>query len=1309
MDIRFLHFLAVAPAIALAVCARAADDPSDAVAKGVLDKAGIHATVCEMPCVGDGTLAAALARAGVAQVHALAPDAKAVEAARKPAADCGVLGSQVIVETGKPDALPLGDWVADLVVVADATDANLKEVSAAEIGRVLSPYRGVAVIGNPGGAKSGLSQAALTAWGKGTGGTVAIKEDASGLWAVIKMPPLKGGDDWGHYYHGPDGNPVSKDTAFVGKRYQLQWHDLPIQGERNYTVVVSAGRLFIATCSMYFPLHHALRPQHPYELEARGLYNAKVLWRRPISARFGDMASLLVATPERLYAKDDTGVLLLNPETGAELSRIAVTKDPLTVRWIMLSDNVLLTLAGPQPFKESLDVARPKGESDEDFDKRTVQSSRERDACQGLTAWDPATGKQVWQFRDAKIYPRKMAVSAGKVFLYVNDSDALCLDLGSGKELWHKPASSKHVVTKAFDVTNERRGDMLAVATPKAYIIFDGQRLQFQAFAAADGSTLWTLAKDRNTPGWAIPRFPYILGDAMFAVGVPPSDVLSGKPIETTSKLKEPKADSCGHGTALESGLMIGNGVWDMATSRQLMPNLDKSGCGLGYFVADGTEVMFPNCCTCYYQWSGMFAVRASPERPVREAAKFETGDATTPVETPADPRDWPTYRADITRRASSAAEVPAKAAIRWMYVPQRPKPGQGAAELPAFLQRETATTQVITAGKQAFFGTPEGALVCLDSGNGKELWRYWTAGTIKAAPTYALGRICVGSSDGWVYCLDAGTGKLCWRYRMAPEERRLTLMGGLGSAWPVWSNVLVRDGVAYIAAGLRGKLDGSVLCALDVRTGAVRWEKFFQKASQTDDKGNLINQAPSGGGQLVWYDSKLWWHGGEWGLAIVDPATGATRPATNFRTCLNFNYGINEDIGVLPGGWVCIGGWKPVRGVNALMGSYQAPALFFRSGPDGLPTCDPAANSLKDTSGVPHFLKLTSFDTSTRVSRQIPMWDERDMLLAGDFNAKEKTPRLCQNVSAWLNAEDDAHPWTLDAANKILQRSMQDIPRVAKIEALPADCQRKVLPDDLDKAVTEKKATLSGLMALSKNTVILTVARDSSWPGTELHFWRAIAVSRTDRSMLWELPLPTQPALTGISLTRDGDVLMPLMDGRVVCIGADAPERAVPAVTVADAKPGLSAQAYATDAVASGYVFWTSADFAIMKPIETWVATDAQIKDLKATGQTLQRMQGFLEAPVTGKYRFSGKCSGGSASVALYDQTGQFIECEFGLNKYGGGSDEVLLEKGRHPISIAVPLNPQAKTFALQWESPGIKRSDVPAEALSYLPEATR
>ncbi len=49
---------------------------------------------------------------------------------------------------------------------------------------------------------------------------------------------------------------------------------------------------------------------------------------------------------------------------------------------------------------------------------------------------------------------------------------------------------------------------------------------------------------------------------------------------------------------------------------------------------------------------------------------------------------------------------------------------------------------------------------------------------------------------------------------------------------------------------------------------------------------------------------------------------------------------------------------------------------------------------------------------------------------------------------------------------------------------------------------------------------------------------WHAYAVNRNNRSVLWDVKLPAMPMLGGLSLTRAGDVLVPLIDGRVVCIG---------------------------------------------------------------------------------------------------------------------------------------------------------------------------
>ena len=137
--------------------------------------------------------------------------------------------------------------------------------------------------------------------------------------------------------------------------------------------------------------------------------------------------------------------------------------------------------------------------------------------------------------------------------------------------------------------------------------------------------------------------------------------------------------------------------------------------------------------------------------------------------------------------------------------------------------------TQAIAVGDRIWFGTAEGALVCLDRQTGEQRWRYWTTGRIMSPPTWHDGRLYAGSGDGWVYCLDAANGGLIWRYRVAPSEWRLMVQGYLSSAWPVLANVLVHDDTVFVSAGLISELDGSVFCALNARTGEPRWEKRWE------------------------------------------------------------------------------------------------------------------------------------------------------------------------------------------------------------------------------------------------------------------------------------------------------------------------------------------------------------------------------------------------------------------------------------------------------------------------------------------------
>jgi outer membrane protein assembly factor BamB len=1101
----------------------AAEALPDAPARVVMNKAGIRVGVCEIPRIGDGTLAAALAKQGVGMVHALAADANAAEAARKPAAGCGLLGSQVIVEMGKPDALPLGDWVADLYVVADATDANLKELSATEAGRVLSPYRGVAVVGNP--ARGAVTRAALEQWAKGTGGTATISDDPDGLWAIVKMPPLKGGDDWSHYYHGPDGNPVSRDTVFAGTSYQLQSFDYPIRGARNYTIVASAGRFFVANSTLYSGEMMAWA-QIPSELVARSLYNARVLWRRPLSVRFGDMGSLLVAMPDKLYVKDGTGVLILDPETGKQISRIEATQEPRNVMWLAISDGVLLTLAGGKAFAPLVDI--PGGF----FSAKTKEIyATWQNASEGqeLTARDAQSGKELWRFTGERIAMRKLAVSGGRIFLHVNASDAMALDLRTGKQIWKTPAPLPEfkpgLWSDVMSIANANRGEPHALATPTAYVIFDPLHLQNWAFDAADGHQLWSRPGDPKN-SWNNLRNLLVMGDILMGAGgglpltLPTGEYLAGG--------KNPggfPSASCGHSTAVDCGLWVGYGVIDMKTGRQMAPNMAKAPCGTGFFVADAVEVLYPNTCACR-GWHGLMLIRPTVTGKDPAGSRLEKGDAPPVLDVKVDASDWTSYRSDESRKGSSSAVVPANAAIRWTYVPPRQADGTGIADLPAYLERDKYATQAIAVGDRVCFGSADGAVVCLDRQTGGRQWEHWTAGKILSAPVWSEGRVYAGSADGWMYCLDGATGQLCWRYRVAPEDRRISVMGRLSSAWPVQA-ILVHDGVAYASAGVLGQLDGSAMCAVDARTGEERWSKVLRNSGETYPNGKLKNQTPTAyGGQMACYGGKIWWQGVEFGPAVIDPASGAMKRAMDeshlgaddsmyYDLSGTWNLLRGKDIGILPGGWVAIG--------NELMhGSCgQTDHILLRSGPDGIPAGGEYAPQLLSVN-----LKGEG-GAWFSINREIPVWDAGEVLTRGNPVTSGGRPTLYRGFTEALSKEGDAHPIKTGARKKLVPGT-DDLVRAVAL-SLPADQQHSVLPDALWNEIDKRRTVVYGTMLLAGNAVVLAVHGTDSQVtdlgnGRMPNYgdWRVIAINRNDRTTFRFLDLVVSDAaiLSGTGFT---------------------------------------------------------------------------------------------------------------------------------------------------------------------------------------------
>ncbi|MFT7642303.1 MAG: outer membrane protein assembly factor BamB [Pirellulaceae bacterium] len=101
----------------------------------------------------------------------------------------------------------------------------------------------------------------------------------------------------------------------------------------------------------------------------------------------------------------------------------------------------------------------------------------------------------------------------------------------------------------------------------------------------------------------------------------------------------------------------------------------------------------------------------------------------------------------------------------------------------------------------------------------GRKKWDFFTEGPVRLAPTISNGKVYFGSDDGHVYCLNIADGELQWQFATGPSRRRIPGNNRIISAWPVRTDVLVRDKQVRFAAGLFPN-EGVYQYALDATTG---------------------------------------------------------------------------------------------------------------------------------------------------------------------------------------------------------------------------------------------------------------------------------------------------------------------------------------------------------------------------------------------------------------------------------------------------------------------------------------------------------
>jgi len=236
---------------------------------------------------------------------------------------------------------------------------------------------------------------------------------------------------------------------------------------------------------------------------------------------------------------------------------------------------------------------------------------------------------------------------------------------------------------------------------------------------------------------------------------------------------------------------------------------------------------------------------------------------------------DWPMWRADAGRTATTTDSVPRDPKLIWSLDlgpiqptwPDEPR-----------LSFDVAPSPVATDGR-VFVASPRTeSVIALDAQSGEKLWRFFANGPIRFAPAVAGKRVYVAADDGFLYALDAASGQILWRKRGGPSERPIVGNGSWISSWPARGAPVVADGVVYFAASIWPTM-GVFVHAVDAETGATIWTNDGGGATfipQPHDAPAFAGIAPQG--YLAVRGDALVVPNGRAAPAVLDRATGELR-----------------------------------------------------------------------------------------------------------------------------------------------------------------------------------------------------------------------------------------------------------------------------------------------------------------------------------------------------------------------------------------------------------------------------------------------
>ena len=783
-----------------------ASPASEPGAERILREAGVSGGLIVHLHCGDGKLTAALRAGDGCLVHGLDTDAEIAAKAREHIRSLGSYGP-VSVDTFDGKHLPYVDNLVNLLVAED-----LGEVSMDEVMRVLAPL-----------------------------GVAYAQHD--GRWTKTVKPWPAGIDEWRQYLHDADNNAVAHDTV-VGPPRHLQWAADPAWSRSHMTIptvvsmVSSGGRLF--TIEDTATLENPFLPGK-FSLVARGAFNGIVLWTHdfpewePITRYVKDIA---VQLQRRLAAIGDTvyctpglnaPVTALDGATGKIVKEYEGTQRTQEfaydqgVLYLVVGDrmnsaryNIVKTQASKGISLGGSDPAAP-------FDGTGFRGAYAPetpdvdDPTCAIVAVEAGSGKQLWKRGDIHGYVACTLAVRGQRAVYQTGSGLVCLNRTTGDRIWS--------VDKLIASGDGTEANTLILSDTTVYAK-EGRSLY--AYSLEDGSQKWSgpIAKNYEKSS-----------DLFFAAGAvwtggsgkPTSrDPETGRQIaEITQLMTGPMGhDRCYRNFITDLYYVNSKtGGADFVTldGKTEFPNHWLRGtCGMGVLPCNGLLYVPPYSCQCSMgamikDFNALYTEKGltSPDQMIHvdRKARLVKGPAYSPLATHHPPlathSDWPTYRHDAARSGATGSKVAVKLTPWWK----------------ARLQ-SAASAPVIADGKVLVSDVHAHTVCALDASDGRMVWQYLAGSRVDSPPTCYQGLVLFGSRDGWVHCLRASDGVLAWRFKDLPDKM-ICAFGQLESAWPVSGSVLVKDDVAYFAAGRSSFLDGGIFVyGLNPRTGEVLYDR---------------------------------------------------------------------------------------------------------------------------------------------------------------------------------------------------------------------------------------------------------------------------------------------------------------------------------------------------------------------------------------------------------------------------------------------------------------------------------------------------